>query len=596
MVLIAGDTFAGYGIVRRLGAGGMGEVYLARHPRLQRCDAIKILPASMNDPEYRQRFDREAELQAALQHPNIVRVYDRGVYGGQLWISMEYVDGTDASKLLRKRYPAGMPIDEVIDIVTAIADALDHAHYCNLLHRDVKPANILLTKPAHGRRQILLADFGIARHADDKRGLTETNMTVGSVSYAPPEQLRGLALNGRVDQYALAATAFHLLTGSTLFPQSNPAVVISHHLETAPPRVATFRPDLAWVDEVLSTALAKDPKARFRRCKDFADTLARQAPAPAHQTRTATRRPARIKAKGQSSPPRVAKRTAPPQPKRRSALTPRRRSRRGPSVASAALMIALAATWVHSMKYDADPANLSVTAVETSEPTGTPLTSLTVPQTTPAPQPLPTITSTASSTSASRSTTHASPSPSPYPTPSGRGPRARITLQDYIRDKDITQIQVKQGDWKAPTINLPLPHGWSDAGSRTPVSAWAAIVPDQLSDPIDSPSVVASMSKLVGNVDIPMVLVYSSGELYDLPGYSPEIEPTLSILDGYRSADVAGTYYKHGMRHVVVQKAVAIPANSGVYVLQLTAEGPEADARSIANAMEEIDRLTTIIR
>ncbi|KUI20812.1 serine/threonine protein kinase [Mycobacterium sp. GA-1285] len=274
MPLAEGATFAGYTIVRLLGSGGMGEVYLAQHPRLPRRDALKVLPASVSaDDEYRRRFQREADIAATLWHPHIVGVHDRGEADGQIWISMDYVDGTDAAQLLKEHHPNGMPPREVAAIVTAIADALDYAHQSGLLHRDVKPANILLARPETGDQRILLADFGIARWADDVSGLTATNMTVGTVSYAAPEQLMGETLDGRADQYALAATAFHLLTGSPPFRNSNPAVVISQHLSAAPPAIGSHRPDLANLDSVLAKALAKNPKDRFERCADFARAL-----------------------------------------------------------------------------------------------------------------------------------------------------------------------------------------------------------------------------------------------------------------------------------------------------------------------------------
>jgi serine/threonine-protein kinase len=200
-------------------------------------------------------------------------VHDRGEFDGQLWISMDYVDGTDAAQLLHERYPNGMPPDEALEIVTAIAEALDYAHQRDLLHRDVKPANILLAAPESGEQRILLADFGIARWVDDASGLTATNMTVGTVSYAAPEQLMGAQLDGRADQYALAATAFHLLTGSLPFAHSNPTVVISQHLNAPAPKLAEARPDLAGLDPAMSKALAKDPAERFERCVDFARAL-----------------------------------------------------------------------------------------------------------------------------------------------------------------------------------------------------------------------------------------------------------------------------------------------------------------------------------
>lgn len=274
MPLADGATFAGYTIVRQLGSGGMGEVYLAQHPRLPRRDALKVLPASVSaDSEYRERFSREADIAATLWHPHIVAVHDRGEFEGQIWISMDYVEGTDASRLLAEHYPHGMLRREVAQIITAVADALDYAHLRNLLHRDVKPANILLAHPEAADRRILLADFGIARWANDISGLTATNMTVGTVSYAAPEQLMGQPLDGRADQYALAATAFHLLTGSPPFEHSNPAVVISQHLSASPPTLSGQRPELAALDPVFAKALAKDPKDRFEKCADFARAL-----------------------------------------------------------------------------------------------------------------------------------------------------------------------------------------------------------------------------------------------------------------------------------------------------------------------------------
>ncbi|AKK28135.1 serine/threonine-protein kinase [Mycobacterium sp. EPa45] len=280
MPLAEGETFAGYTILRLLGAGGMGEVYLAQHPRLPRHDALKVLPASVSsDAEYRARFEREADIAATLWHPHIVGVHDRGEFEGQLWIAMDYVDGNDAADLLTK-FPNGLPQREVLNIVTAVAEALDYAHQRHLLHRDVKPANILVSKLDSGEERIVLADFGIARWDNDASGLTQTNMTVGTVSYAAPEQLMGRDLDGRADQYALAATAYHLLTGTPPFPHSNPAVVISQHLSALPPSLADHRPELANLDAALRKALSKDPAERFDRCVDFARALSHHITTP----------------------------------------------------------------------------------------------------------------------------------------------------------------------------------------------------------------------------------------------------------------------------------------------------------------------------
>ena len=278
MALTSGDTFAGYEVISKLGAGGMGDVYLVRHPRLPRQYALKTLSASLTeDQDFRKRFSREAELAAELSHPHIVGVHDRGEFEGQLWIAMDYVEGVDASQLLRDHYPLGMPEEQVTEIVSVVADALDYVHERQLLHRDVKPANILIDDSNPKRRRILLADFGIARRADDIAGITATNTTIGSVAYAPPEQLMGQQLDGRADQYALAATAFHLLSGNPPFENSNPAVVISGHLNVPPPPLMQKRPELGHLNGIVAKAMAKSRDGRYATCREFAEALAAQA-------------------------------------------------------------------------------------------------------------------------------------------------------------------------------------------------------------------------------------------------------------------------------------------------------------------------------
>jgi serine/threonine-protein kinase len=272
MPLESGQDFAGYTIERVLGSGGMGEVYLARHPRLPRDDALKVLGTAVSsDEEYRQRFNLEAEMVSTLHHPHIVTIYDRGDSDGQLWIAMEFVDGTDASRLLTETHPTGIPAAEVVRIVGGIADALDYAHSHHVLHRDIKPANILIGQSGASADRILLADFGVARWIGKPNNLTGADMTVGTVNYAAPEQLRGEELDGRADQYALAATTYHLLTGEPPFANSNPAIVIGHHLSSDPPKMG--REDLVRFGPVFARALAKKPADRFRTCGDFARAM-----------------------------------------------------------------------------------------------------------------------------------------------------------------------------------------------------------------------------------------------------------------------------------------------------------------------------------
>jgi serine/threonine-protein kinase len=255
----------------------MADVYLAKHPRLPRRDALKILSEGTTaDAEFRERFNREADLAATLWHPHIVAVHDRGEFDGHLWIAMDYVEGTDAARLMREKFRGGMPEQDVCAIVTAVAGALDYAHARGLLHRDVKPANILLTHPDEDDHRILLADFGVARQLADISGITETNVAVGTVAYAAPEQLVGSNMDGRADQYALAASAFHLLTGAPPFSNPNPVAVIGQHLHAAPPRLSDHRPDLAGLDDMFFKALAKEPADRFDRCRQFAAAFSEQ--------------------------------------------------------------------------------------------------------------------------------------------------------------------------------------------------------------------------------------------------------------------------------------------------------------------------------
>ncbi|MGO4614924.1 protein kinase [Nocardia sp. 2YAB30] len=274
-MLASGDVFAGYVIERQLGRGGMGSVYLAKHPRLPRMTALKLLNREMFfDKEVRARFEREADLVAQLDHPNIVTVYDRGLEDEQLWISMQYIDGIDAASV----EPTSLPPERAVQIIEETADALDYAHGSGVLHRDVKPANILLARSGAGRgERVYLTDFGIARLRDDTGHLTQTGTFTATLAYASPEQLTGAALDHRSDQYSLACSLFWLLTGTGPFKATNPAAVIQGHLQGAPPALSSVRPGLSYaLDGVLARAMAKRPDDRYISCAEFA-AAAKQA-------------------------------------------------------------------------------------------------------------------------------------------------------------------------------------------------------------------------------------------------------------------------------------------------------------------------------
>ncbi|MFI6870298.1 serine/threonine-protein kinase [Nocardia sp. NPDC050406] len=270
-----GELFAGYQIERQLGRGGMGSVYLARHPRLPRLTALKLLNRELfSDSEIRARFEREADLAAALHHSNVVTVYDRGVEGDQPWIAMQYVDGADAASL----DPRALPPRRAVAIVEDVAAALDYAHGKGVLHRDVKPANMLLEHGANGAdERVLLTDFGIARLHEEQVRLTRTGTVTATLAYASPEQLSNADLDRRTDQYSLACSLFWLLTGAAPYPGTNPGAVIAGHLQGPPPMPSAMRPNLPpAMDAVLAKGLAKRPEDRFDSCAEFA-AAAREA-------------------------------------------------------------------------------------------------------------------------------------------------------------------------------------------------------------------------------------------------------------------------------------------------------------------------------
>ncbi|MEV6280823.1 serine/threonine-protein kinase [Nocardia sp. NPDC051832] len=263
------ETFAGYVIDGVLGQGGMGTVYRARHPRLPRMVALKLLNQDVSaDEELRRRFEQEANVVARLDHPGIVGIYDRGVQDGHLWISMQYIRGSDADQLDGR----AVAPERLLGFITDTAKALDYAHSQGVLHRDVKPANILLAEGDGGlEERALLTDFGIARLLESDSKLTATGTFTATLAYASPEQLSGEPLDHLADQYSLACTLFTLLAGHAPFTATNPGQVIAGHLSKPVPRLTVSRPDLPQaLDDVIARAMAKRREDRFASCGDFA--------------------------------------------------------------------------------------------------------------------------------------------------------------------------------------------------------------------------------------------------------------------------------------------------------------------------------------
>lgn len=266
-----GDVIAGHTIHTLVGTGGSSEVYLAVDADGNRV-ALKVLTAAEARTEHgRTRFDREFAIASELRHPNIVAVYGHGVAGDIPYTTMQYVDGTTAARLQLASDDRRLPAATVSRIVDGIAAALDYAHGCEVLHRDVKPSNILVSD-----ERALLTDFGIARVLNDVRPLNRNGRILGSVPYASPELLQAGRLDGRVDVYALACTFVELISGAPPYPRSTVFGIVSAHLSAPPPSVSRRVPSIPRaVDSIVAKALSKDPADRYRTAGEFATLLAR---------------------------------------------------------------------------------------------------------------------------------------------------------------------------------------------------------------------------------------------------------------------------------------------------------------------------------
>ena len=269
----AGSRVAGYLLEEQVGAGGMAAVFRARDERLDRLVALKVLaPALTADAEFRERFLRESRAAAAVDDPHIIPVFEAGEAGGVLFIAMRYVPGGDVRTLLRREGP--LSAGRAAAIISAVASALDAAHAAGLVHRDVKPANMLMDARAGRPDHVYLSDFGLSKPALAATSLTGPGQFLGTLDYVAPEQLEGQRVDGRADQYALACAAFELLTGSPPFHREDAMAVMYAHVSQPPPLLTSQRPDLpAPADQALARALAKAPAGRYASCREFAGAL-----------------------------------------------------------------------------------------------------------------------------------------------------------------------------------------------------------------------------------------------------------------------------------------------------------------------------------
>ena len=266
----AGAVLAGFRIESQIGEGAMGAVFLAEDTRRGGQVALKVLVRDLaQDERFRRRFLRESKLAASLDHPHVVPIVDSGEADGVLYLAMELVEGLDLREILRRE--SRLDPERAIGLVAQIAEALDAAHASGLVHRDVKPANILIREIPEGEHAYV-CDFGLARHLSSASSLTTDRGLVGTIDYIPPEQIEGGAIDGRADVYSLACVLFECLAGSRPFDRESELSVVFAHLNEPPPRLSDIRPDLpAAFDDVFATALAKSPTERYTTCGELVD-------------------------------------------------------------------------------------------------------------------------------------------------------------------------------------------------------------------------------------------------------------------------------------------------------------------------------------
>ncbi|MFC5665166.1 serine/threonine-protein kinase [Kitasatospora misakiensis] len=291
---LVGRRVAGYRLESEIGRGGMAVVYRAKDLRLGRTVAVKLLaPELARNEVFRRRFIHESQVAAAIDHPHIIPVFEAGEADGILFIAMRYVEGGDLRGLISRGGP--FPVDRAAGLALQIASALDAAHDHDLVHRDVKPGNVLVAPGTDSEHpeHLYLADFGLTKKSLSLSGLTGVGQIVGTLDYAAPEQISGRPLDGRCDQYGLGCVVFEMLAGAPPFRRESDLALLWAHLNDPPPTVREHRPDLPEaVDAVVGRSLAKLPEDRFASCLQFvaelrAATVASAAGPPGAQWGTA---------------------------------------------------------------------------------------------------------------------------------------------------------------------------------------------------------------------------------------------------------------------------------------------------------------------
>jgi len=406
---LIGAQLGKYEIQAEIGRGGMGAVYRGYDPDLERSVAVKVLaPHLVWEKEFVQRFLREARAAARLNHPHIVTIYDVGQQGERYYFVMEHLEGQTLTELIHQRGP--LAPDEALALLRPLAAALDEAHRAGLVHRDVKPANVIVSPTG----QVKLTDFGIARAAQETR-LTDTGAIVGTPDYMSPEQAKGLAIDARSDQYSLAVAAFEMLSGEAPFQADSTLALLHKIVYEPPPPISRLQPHLpAGVEAALEKALAKEPGERYDTAGEFVETLARALA-------------------GEKIAPAI-----PPARRRRAVLAG--------GLTGLALLALLAA--------------LALRGGGEAVVTATPTPSIAIARATDTPSPTPAPTATPTTTRSPTPTRTATPSPSAAPSPTP-GPQERTAMAQAacIYGVELVQISDRFNFWyvsSSPSFGLVL--------------------------------------------------------------------------------------------------------------------------------------------
>jgi serine/threonine protein kinase len=592
---VEGTPFGRYRLLALLGRGGMGEVWRAYDTETSRIVAVKVLPAQLTDDYlFQERFRREARVAASLSDPHVVPIHHFGDIDGKLYVDMRLIEGRDLESMLR-----GGCLDPIraVTIIGQVASALDSAHRAGLVHRDIKPSNILVGDEDFA----YLIDFGIARAAGEV-GLTSTGTTIGTWAYMAPERFSTGHADPRSDIYALSCVLYQALTGHQPFPGDTLEQQVAAHLVSPPPRPSAVVPDLArGFDSVIATGMAKDPAARYATTKDLAqaahaalvETTSRPtsaAPAsvypepppmyaaPPPPMYAAPPPPMYAAPYSQSAGTQQRASGEPPYPGSPASNLPRdvtrpwwqRKQIAIPALAGSAIVVLIAAV-IAAMTLSTNRENTPLAESPSGTESGT-------------------ISASPSATVWGPSTRSATSTPKPIDESHGAFP----TIASYIEDNNIQETPVRRGDPGSPTIDLPVPQGWAPAGADTPEWAYSAIKYTGPEAAKYTPTIIALMSKLSGNVDPQKILDLAPGELKNLPGWKASSAGEKGTLSGFPSYTLGGTCKQDGQTKLVGQKTVVIKSADGLYVLQLNADAMGNQTDIIGPATIVIDEQTKI--